>query len=209
MQTGVCPCLQKGERMNRNSIKGSYTEFGILETLDVLKKHLFDKEIIFECNKYIPIPTSDSFTDVESIKGALEALGKERLLLLTPEIALIKEFTEKSCVKDIFVCLPSDMEDEVVERIYNNSPKNTDVKFIKEYEIGLLRPFKPDNAAIIAFGFADNDNALIPDYNYRMLKYYDSFFGKKVLVSCGENVSNERPSGWMPIKTFEYFNDVI
>ncbi len=195
--------------MSKNSIRDSYTEFGSLETLSVLRKYIKDYGIISESCKSIPIPLENDFSDICSIKTGLEELGKKRLLFLTPEIAVLEKFTNDSPIKEVIICLPSDTEDETAERIYSNMPSSIKVSFIREHEIGFLRPFRPDNAAIVVFGFCDDENALIPDYNYRMMEYYNLFYGKKVLVSCGSNVSNERPAGWIPVKAYEFFTDVI
>lgn len=195
--------------MSKNNIRSGYMEFGLIETLKVLSKYISETDIIDDCCKFIPIPETGSFKNLENIKKSIGKLEKKRLLFLTPEIALIEEIKDVSFVEDIIVCIPSEMDNETVERIANNIPSGIKTSLIREHEISLLRPFRPDNAAIVVFGFCDGTNALITDYNYRMMEYYDSFCGKKVLVSCGNGVTNQRPSGWIPVKAHDFFSDIV
>ena len=81
------------------------------------------------------------------------------------------------------------------------------IMFIKENEIPLN--FTGNNAAIIGFGFCDKERAIILNHNYRMMERYKSFYGYRILVSCGKDMSNSRPIGWTPINIYTFFNERI
>jgi len=189
------------------NIENNVTETGILETLCILNNHKSDYEIISNASLYLPIPRDDIHSKVDEIVDNLCRLKKEKFLFLTPEIAIIEKLCNTDTVKEIFVCLPSDYNEETYERIFNNKPSGIKVTFIKENEIPLN--FTGNNAAIIGFGFCDKERAIILNHNYRMMERYKSFYGYRILVSCGKDMSNSRPIGWTPINIYTFFNERI
>lgn len=190
-----------------NNIKNNITETGIIETLCVLHKHKNDAEVITNASLFLPIPDDSIHDKLNNIVDSLIKLKKERLLFLTPEIAVIEKLCSVKGITEVIVCLPSDYEEETYDRIFNNKPIGITTTFIKENEVPL--DFTGNNAAIVAFGFCDNERAIVLNYNYRMMERYKSFYGYKILVSCGENMSNTRPIGWTPINTYTFFNETI
>ncbi|MBQ6686893.1 MAG: hypothetical protein IJN03_00025 [Bacilli bacterium] len=189
------------------NIENNVTETGIMETLCVLNNHKQDYEIIANASLYLPIPEDDIHAKLDEIVDNLCRLKKEKFLFLTPEIAIIEKLCDKKDVKEILVCLPSGYNEETYERIFNNKPTGIKVTFINENEVPLN--FTGNNAAIVGFGFCDNERAIILNYNYRMMERYKSFYGYRILVSCGKDMSNTRPIGWTPINIYTFFNEKI
>lgn len=190
-----------------NNIENNIAETGVVETLCVLHKHKKDAEVITNASLFLPIPDDSIHDKLNNIVESLIKLKKERLLFLTPEIAIIERLGNIKDVTEVIVCLPSDYDEETYERIFNNKPVGMKITFIKENEVPL--DFTGNNAAIVAFGFCDNERAIVLNYNYRMMERYKSFYGYKILVSCGDNMSNARPVGWTPINIDAFFNKVI
>ena len=195
-------------------IKSNINETGIVETLCVLHNHASDPEIMIDASFHLPVPKDDIHNKLNSIVESLAGLKKKKLLFLTPEIAVIERLDTIECIEEVIICLPSDYEEDTYERIFNNKPivfdgKPVDIKitFIKENEVPL--DFTGNNAAIVVFGFCDDERALILNYNYRMMERYKAFYGYKILVSCGNHMSSARPVNWTPINTHEFFNSII
>ncbi len=188
-------------------IKSNINETGIVETLCVLHNHTNSSEIMNDASLHLPIPEDNTHEKIVGIVDSLAKLNKKKLLFLTPEIAIIERLNTVECIEELIVCLPSDYDDETYERIFNNKPVGVKITFIKENEVPL--DFTGNNAAIVAFGFCDSERALVLNYNYRMMERYKAFYGYKILVSCGNHMSNARPIGWTPINTHEFFNSII
>lgn len=190
-----------------NNIENNVSETGIIETLCILENHKNDDEVITNASLFLPVPDDSIFDKLDNIVSSLIELKKEKLLFLTPEIAVLERLNNIEAINEVIVCLPSDYDEETYERIINNKPIGIKTTFIKENEVPL--DFTGNNAAIITFGFCDNERALVLNHNYRMMERYKSFYGYKILVSCGENMSNARPIGWTPINTNTFFNATI
>ena len=188
-------------------IKSNINETGVVETLCVLHNYANSFELINDASMHLPIPADDIYDKLNSIVDSLASLKKEKILLLTPEIAVIERLNTVESVEEVIICLPSDYDEDTYERIFNNKPVNVKITFIKENEVPL--DFNGKNAAIVVFGFCDDERALVLNYNYRMMERYKAFYGYKILVSCGKHVSNARPVGWTPVNTHEFFNSII
>lgn len=196
-------------------IKSNINETGVVETLCVLHNHANSSVVTNDASLHLPIPDDDIHNKLNGIVNSLAGLKKEKLLFLTPEIAVIERLDTIERVEEVIICLPSDYDEDTYERIFNNKPVNdfnnkpvnVKITFIKENEVPL--DFNGKNAAIVAFGFCDDERALVLNYNYRMMERYKAFYGYKILVSCGNHMSNARPVGWTPINTHEFFNSII
>lgn len=188
-------------------IKSNINETGVVETLCVLHNYANSFELTNDASMHLPIPEDDIRDKLVSIVNSLSELNKKKLLFLTPEIAVIERLNTIECIEEIIICLPSDYDEETYERIFNNKPVGVKITFIKENEVPL--DFTGSNAAIVAFGFCDAGRALVLNYNYRMMERYKAFYGHKILVSCGNHMSNARPIGWTPVNTYEFFNEMI
>ena len=75
-------------------IKNNIAETGIAETLTVLHRYAHSDSIVQQAQLYIPFPYEDPAHSTSNIAAGLAQLGKEKLLLLTPEIAVIEKLAE-------------------------------------------------------------------------------------------------------------------
>ena len=189
------------------NIRSNTAETGVVETLANLHRYSDIPEIIEKAELYLPIPQKEDTPDADSIANSLSALGKSRMLFLTPEIAVVEKLAKYGTVKQIVVCLPSSYDEDTCQRIAANMPQGVEISFIRENEIP--HNFVPSRDAIVAFGFYDNGRGLILSSNYRMMERYKAFYGSRVLVNCGRQVSACRPVGWAPVNVSEFFNRFI
>lgn len=191
-----------------DNIKQIVQEIGLVEINEVVSRYNNDDNLMDALAGYVPIPVSECIFSAEAIASALNNFNKEKLMILTPEIAVIEALAKQdTCIKSIYVCVPSDMDEESIDRITKNVPDGIEVSFFREGEF--IRSFNSLNGAIVSFGYCDDSNAIILRSNYKMMDQYKSFHGRKILVSCAEGLSNERPIGWIAINKNDFFTDLI
>ena len=185
-------------------IKNNIAETGIAETLTVLHRYAHSDSIVQQAQLYIPFPFEDPAHSIDSIAAGLAQLGKEKLLLLTPEIAVIEKLAEYNAAQEIIICLPYHTYNHMRQSVQANMPAGVSISFVHENEI----PYKFDytNAAVVAFGFNQGNHSLILSSTYRMMKKYTSFYGNKVIAYCGQAEGDMRPAGWVTVNTHEFFN---
>ena len=186
-----------------NNLQPIISEIGVIETAIDHVKYANDFQIVGDCSKYLPFPDLEFQDRMIRIAEHIKNLSKEKILLLTPEIALLDHLAKGDSISEVLVCIPADFDEETVERIENNFPDGIHVKIIEEN--GFPKDFKPSNAAIVAVGYADDDRAIILRDNYKMMNVYKDFYGMKILVSCQSDESSARPLGWIAINTAEFF----
>lgn len=191
-----------------DNIKQIVQEVGLVEINKVVSRYNNDDNLMDSLAGYVPIPVCECIHPAESIAAALNSFNKEKLMIFTPEIAVIEALVKQNtCIKSIYVCIPSDMDEESIDRITKNVPDGMEVNFFREGEY--IRSFNSSNGAIVVFGYCDGSNAIILRSNYKMMEQYKSFHGKKILVSCAEGLSNERPIGWIAVNQNDFFTDLI
>lgn len=187
-----------------NNLNLIISEIGAIETALNIGKYIDDPQIVSESIRFMPFPDVNFDERTLHIAECIESLKKEKILLLTPEIALIELLKNSDSISEILICISSEINDETKERISNNMPSGkTKVTLINEN--AFPKDFSPTNAAIVAIGYADRDKAIILRENYKMLNVYNKFYGMKLLISLQNDVSNDRPIGWIPINTSEFF----
>ena len=187
-----------------NNLNSIISEIGVIETALNIGKYIDDPQIVSESIRFMPFPDANFDERIYRSAECIKGLKKEKILLLTPEIALIELLKDSDSISEILICISSETNDETKERISNNIPiGRTKVTLIDENTFP--KDFSPINAAIVAIGYADRDKAIILRENYKMLNVYNKFYGMKLLISLQNDVSNERPMGWIAINTSEFF----
>lgn len=187
-----------------NNLNSIISEIGLIETALNISKYIDDSQIVSESIKFMPFPDANFRERTIQIAEQIKSLNKEKILILTPEIALIELLKDSANISEILICISSEMNDEAKERISNNIPiGKAKVTLIDENTFP--KDFSPANAAIVAVGYADRDKAIILRENYKMLNVYNKFYGMKLLISSQNDVSNERPMGWIAINASEFF----
>lgn len=189
-----------------NNLNPIISEIGVIETALNIGKYIDDPNIVIESGRFMPFPDADFYKRTVDISEQIKALKKEKILILTPDIALIELIKNSEYISEILVCISSELSYEAKERISNNLPIGIKVTLIDENTFP--KDFTPSNAAIVAVGYADREKAIILRENYKMLNVYNKFYGMKVLISPQNGMSNERPMGWIAINTSEFFTHI-
>ena len=200
-------------------IKNNIAETGIAETLAVLHRFAYSETIVQQAQLYIPFPFENPADRINAIAKSLAQLGKQKLLLLTPEIAVIEKLAQYNAAEEIIVCLPHHTYTDIHQSVAANMPAGIKVSFIHESELSfsnekkllssMNRKFDYTNAAVVAFGFSQGSRSMILTSTYRMMKKYSAFYGCKAIAFCGEADSDIRPAGWVTVNTHDFFNTSI
>ncbi len=180
-------------------------EIGLLETICMMQKVGFDNidERVLSC-----IPATVSLSDVgqrlSHITECVMESGKQDILLLSPEIALLERCSSRSNVR-FRIIIPRDMDEDVASRVKCNIPNTMSVSFIDEpfYPSG----FYPSNGLIMAFGFQNGDRAMLLPSTYRILEHYRGFMGRKVFVPINGRGQCIRAAAWVECYKGAYFNE--
>ena len=184
-------------------------EIGVLETNIQIEKYLYNKKLMQDISKYIPIPSySSTSTIIDNVILNLKKLKKENILMLSNEIALIEQMSKYSdCFKNVIVVLSRNLTSSQIVNIEKNTPRNININFIRELDFPKL--IKPKNSVILSFGYLSGNKCIISNNSYRMLEIYNDFLGEKIFVSCINEEINNRPKNWISINSDNYFTKII
>ena len=191
-----------------NKLDSVISEIGVIETALKIIKYSDDPQVQLNCSKYMPFPDKNFHNRIVSIANHIIDLKKEKILITTPEIALIEYLLKSNTISEIIICLPTGLDEETLDRITKNFKYENNVKIIEENTFP--KDFNLTNAAIITVGYSeeDKDRAIILRENYKMMNVYKNFYGMRILISCQSGVSNERPIGWIAVNTKEIFTHI-
>lgn len=184
----------------------SMTDLGVLETVRVLQE-LGDASIPSALLRELPVMPRSALIPqrLDTIHDAIIASGKQEILLLSPEIALLERFSQDPEIR-FQIVIPSSIDYDTEKRIRNNIPKGAQVTFLKELDYP--RDFFPSNGLLIAFGFQNDSRCLLLSGTLRMMEHYRCFMGKKVFVPINEDSERcSRPSSWIECYKGAYFNE--
>ena len=133
------------------NIRSHYEEIGLLETVRLLEKHRDDPDLMAECTEWLPAVQGGLARRLSGIAEEIRRLGKKKLLLLTPELALLEELAKDSGgIEEIYLEIASETDGESAKRIGENIPDGLSVRLLEEFRF--LPDFRPDNAMIAAVG---------------------------------------------------------
>lgn len=181
-------------------------ELGVLETVGVLQE-IGSDSIPDNFLNELPILPSTRLIDkrIETIRDAIIASGKQEILLLSPEIALLEQFSHRSDIH-FQIVLPNDIDNDMLKRVCNNVPPGVNVDFINE--LFFPKDFFPSNGLILAFGFQNDNRCLLLSHILRIMEHYKGFMGKRVFVTINEDGEKcSRPSSWIECYKGEYFDE--
>ena len=187
------------------NIIGTIMEIGILETCKVISQHPDAFDII---STQLPMVDFDYINlHIEKFTDLLISKEKKMVFMMLPEIALIEKLAASDWDGVVFIPLPLDLDEESVERIYSNMPKNININFVPEGKYPTN--FRPDNAILICTGIApDYYRQYIPLVCCRMMLFYKSFQGDKILLSCFPKETKTPEIGWSYTEQ-DFFNFII
>ena len=156
-------------------------EIGFFETACNISIVADSETVRSRVEESMPMPDDDFASSIERVTEWLMQYGKRKLMLLSPEIAIIEALAQKGMGEyEIILVIPSDMDPESKQRLKNNIPKEIQVQLLEE-------PFFPDNflprnGLIVAFGCIGGNRLMVLPETYSMIEHYSKFLGRKVFV---------------------------
>ena len=172
-------------------------EIGFLEAGTNLEEVLDSKDIQEKVGAVMPLPGKNLINTISNIGDWLTAFGKDKYMILTPEIALIDKLAELDIGKEAIFLIPCDMDPEVKERLKANIPKSMKVSLLEEPYFP--EGFYPGNGLLIACGYYAGGRIMVLPETYRLIDHYSGFMGKKVFIPYVELEDAVRYDGWMEI----------
>lgn len=172
-------------------------EIGFLEAGTNLEEVLDSKDIQEKVGAVMPLPGKNLINTISNIADWLTAFGKDKYMILTPEIALIDKLAELDTGKEAIFLIPCDMDPEVKERLKANIPKSMKVSLLEEPYFP--EGFYPGNGLLIACGYYAGGRIMVLPETYRLIDHYSGFMGKKVFIPYVELEDAVRYDGWMEI----------
>lgn len=182
-------------------------EVGVAELVRVVDACASD-EARAEAARFLPLVSGQALSEsCSAIAAAVAGSGWRKVLLLSPEVMLMEELARRGFDGRLVVCLAREVDEGVAERIRRNVPPGIAVEFIGEG--AFPANFLPGECAVVALGVGDERRACIPATTLRMLEYYASFSGSRVLACLAAGSEVERPFGWAERTTTDLFNTLI
>ena len=183
------------------------SETGVMALQEILEKYLDEPELLMEAGAFLPLPDhTHTAQRVEEVARYLVGLGKDKLMFLQPELAVLEALGARAWPGEVLVVLPAELSGECEGRIRANLPRGVRVTLLREPSFP--RDFRPDNGAMVVFGYASENRGLIYRPCYRMLEAYRNYLGEKVLISCLEGRDSCRPIQWVGVQLEQFFTQV-
>lgn len=172
-------------------------EIGFLEAGANLAEVLESMDIREKVGAVMPLPDKNIINTISKIADWLTDFGKDKYMILTPEIALIDELAKQDAGGEAILLIPCDMDQEVKERLKVNIPKLMKVSLLEEPYFP--QGFYPGNGLLIACGYYAGGRIMVLPETYRLIDHYSGFMGKKVFVPYVELEDAVRYDGWIEI----------
>lgn len=153
-------------------------EIGMMEVLRLIQPHMQDP-MIARINP-VPSNTENMKQRINDVAQKMMAYGKQRLLFLSPETALLDRLSQLDSRQEVILVLPCDMDELTAERLCKNMPHALNVTILTEpfFPEG----FTPSNGMLFLFGFHNNGRMLLSPESYRLMERYSAFQGRKAFV---------------------------
>lgn len=179
---------------------------GLLETLINIQAHRNDPEMIQDIHATLTVPENSIIAGLPCLTAMISLLKKEKLLLMTPEIALMEQLSHLSECPELILCLPAEMSENETSTIMDNIPGGLHAACIREYEYP--DSFRYDNGVILVFGFGNRNRVLIPDNICRMLDHFSGMPARRIMVLCDKGEEQRLLKGWQARNPAEIFSDL-
>ena len=185
-------------------------EIGLFESAKVFS-HFSCENVAHTIAAMYPCPTELSLADItdrlSDVHDTIKGSGKTKVLLLTPEVALVEMFSKDNVGLEFIIALPYDMEEDRKSRVTKNMPRNVNVTFIDEPSFP--QGFIPKNGIILATGYRYSDRVILLPQTYRLMAMFGGFLGRKVFAPVCQDDIGYCPAGWMCSFTGGLFNAEI
>lgn len=172
-------------------------EIGFFETGCNLGEVIGSKNVQAKVGGVMPLPEPELAQSIPRIVKWLTSFGKDKYMLLSPEIALVDMLAENDSDKEVIILIPCDMEQEVRERLKGNIPKKKKISLLEEPYFP--EAFYPGNGILIICGYLAGGRMMVLPETYRMIDHYSGFWGKRVFVPYVELTDAVRYDGWMEV----------
>ena len=185
-------------------------EIGVIESPSILSR-IENVELTRELASDFPIPEGLSPLSIQQrlseLHDRIRAIGKQKVLLPIPEIALLETFAQEKKDIEFIVTLPYDMKRTSKLRVVKNSPPGVRVCFIEEPDIP--SGFIPQNGIIVTTGLRYADRNLVFPHVHRLMESYKNFLGRKAFAPVPFTPITSCPQNWISILSGGYFDEEI
>ena len=172
-------------------------EIGFFETGCNLAEVIGSEDVQAKAGVVMPLPERKFADSVPDIAAWLAAFGKEKYMLLSPEIALVDKLAERKPDAEAIMLIPCDMDPEVKERLKGNIPRSMKVSLLEEPYFP--KAFYPGNGILVICGYLAGGRMMVLPETYRMIDHYSGFWGRKVFIPYVELTEAVRYNGWMEV----------
>ena len=181
-------------------------EIGFFETARNISEASGSEQVRLKIEETMPMPAENPDSQIRQAAKYLLGFGKRKLLLLSPEIALIEALAELGGDGlQVILTVPCDMNPEIRDRLMDNLPSGIDVQILNEPYFP--EAFTPANGLIASFGYLAGNRLMVLPECCRMTDHYGSFWGKKVFIPYVTRTDSTRFPGWIEMNPAK-FNDV-
>lgn len=187
------------------NIMTTIAEIGIMETCRVAAKYPKEAAIL---RSHLPAAeTSYIEKRISQITQTIICLEKDKLFLLTPEIALLESLANMGWMGTALLAIPYNMDHESKERLANNIPPAISTQLVAES--AYPASFRPDNGVIVCAGMApEGYRPYILPSSCRMMGMYRMFHGHRYLLACFPKEERVPEYGWSYAES-DFFTGVI
>lgn len=188
-------------------IREAVKEVGYFETSLNLQPVRDNDDVAEKVSAYMPMPSGNTESLIDRCAERIFEKKKKKIFFLTPEIALIEKLAANpENIDTVLIAMPSDMEQEMRERITNNRLNTIDIQMIQEPFFP--EDFTPKNGLIAISGFLAGGRTMVAGEVYRMAQHYRGFLGQKIFLPYVSLPNAERYDGWLEISS-DIFNEII
>ena len=174
-------------------------EIGHFETSINLANYMKSNDVIEQIGHSFPLQDNSIVSKTDTASIWLARFYKNKYFFLTPELAIIEsmiKYVPKST--EFLILKPSDMDEEVFERLNHNRPRGAHVSFINEPFP--CEDFYPDNGMIVICGYIAGEHLMVLPETYRAANhYYNEFRGKICFVPFAEEAAASRYANWIEL----------
>lgn len=185
-------------------------EIGTFMTNENIVQVLDSEDVRTKVGAVMPLPESNFLKSMNNAVNWLAGFGKSKYMFFSPEIALIERLPFCKDRTESIIMVPSDMEQEIKNRLNDNLPKNMKVALLDEtkYPESVGIDFRPRNGIIVISGYLAGERVMVLPETYRLINSYgNGFMGKIVFVPYITIQESTRYADWLEVGA-DKFNEI-
>lgn len=180
-------------------------EIGFFMTAKNIAAVMESEELINKVGEVMPLPEAGMEEKIQNVTDWLTEFKKTKYMFLSPEIALIESFKETAGDSEAIIMVPSDMDEEMSQRLGNNLPRNMKVSLLREPYYP--EQFIPGNGMIVVCGYMAGSRLMVLQETYRMIHNYCDFPGKIVFLPYTQIDTSVWYGDWLEVKS-DLFSEI-